>query len=677
MTPSKQRNRREVAVYSYQHPDGKEAFQVVRFEPKDFRVRHRAANRHMVWQAPDCNYPYHLPELLAAQDAPYVFVVEGEKDVETLRALGYVATCNRGGCGNTKSWAKWGPHFKGLTVVVIPDNDDKGREHAAAVAEYLDGHAAQVVLLELPGLDDKGDVTDWLKLDGNTADKLNVFVAAKLEQDDRLTEVQRRWDAEGLAPGASVNGHGDSIAEEDELAEGFEPLPLDTLPPIIARFVEAGSLALPCDPVLLALPALVSCAGAIGNTRLCQIKDSWLEPSILWAIPIAQPSSRKSAAYRLAKAPLEAIDLAMAADAAAELKTYEEELSRWEGRQRRGRAADPEEAADPRPRKPDGRKLLIGDITVETAVRDLRRNPRGLTLLRDEIAGWLGSFGRYSATGSGAAEVACWTECYEGGAYRYDRSTGDGVSLVVPRCSVSVYGTIQPEVMQKCFPRPFFDSGFAYRFILAAPPRRRSRWTDDVIPRDVAGDFAALVAALAALDRHGVLLPTWKPHAVIFDPDAYRRFVKYHDEVEERIDRSQGDRERLLAKGKALCARFALVLHACDQVVDERCPGTISGDQVDRAARLALWCVTETERVYSLIHAEPEQLARERLLEWLRGQAGPVTARELCLSNKSAFKTVRAARLALDTLVSQNVGSWKDRPTTAKGGRPTVEFSLS
>ena len=48
--------------------------------------------------------PYRLPDLLAAAEAE-VWVVEGEKDVETLRAAGETATCNPGGAG------KWLPAF--------------------------------------------------------------------------------------------------------------------------------------------------------------------------------------------------------------------------------------------------------------------------------------------------------------------------------------------------------------------------------------------------------------------------------------------------------------------------------------------------------------------------------------------------------------------------------------
>ena len=99
---------------------------------------------------------YHLREVLAA---PIVFVVEGEKDVETLRSQGFVATTHAGGAE-----APWLPEFTealaGREVILIPDNDRPGRERAARIARTLLGRATRLVILELKGAK---DVTEWFE----------------------------------------------------------------------------------------------------------------------------------------------------------------------------------------------------------------------------------------------------------------------------------------------------------------------------------------------------------------------------------------------------------------------------------------------------------------------------------------------------------------------------------
>jgi putative DNA primase/helicase len=75
--------------------------------------------------------------------------------------LGFVASTNAMGAGNWRD--EYSPWFAGKRVVVVPDNDDLGREHARKVARSLFGIAEWVKILELPGLPHKGDISDWLK----------------------------------------------------------------------------------------------------------------------------------------------------------------------------------------------------------------------------------------------------------------------------------------------------------------------------------------------------------------------------------------------------------------------------------------------------------------------------------------------------------------------------------
>jgi RecA-family ATPase len=163
---------RIVATYDYTDAAGRLVFQVVRFHPKDFRQRQPGAkNGGWIWNLDGVRrVPYRLPQLLAAIAADRtipVFITEGEKDADRLAALGLTATCNPGGASKSgKAKGKWRdeltPYFLGADVVILPDNDDAGRAHARLVATKLHNVAASIRILELPGLPEKGDVSDWL-----------------------------------------------------------------------------------------------------------------------------------------------------------------------------------------------------------------------------------------------------------------------------------------------------------------------------------------------------------------------------------------------------------------------------------------------------------------------------------------------------------------------------------
>jgi hypothetical protein len=112
---------------------------------------------------------YRLPELLAADPADLVFFVEGEKDAITLASLGAVATTSAMGAG--KAHLSDLSPLKGRHVVILPDHDRPGFDHAEQVARLaLEAGAASVRIVRLPGYPVGADlpeahgrdVTDWL-----------------------------------------------------------------------------------------------------------------------------------------------------------------------------------------------------------------------------------------------------------------------------------------------------------------------------------------------------------------------------------------------------------------------------------------------------------------------------------------------------------------------------------
>lgn len=178
--------RQIVATYDYQDESGRLMFQVERRNPKDFRQRRPDGRGGWLWNMQGIDpLPYRLPELLTALAAgKTVFVAEGEKDVDNLAKIGLVATCNHGGAG------KWreahSKHFPaGAQVVILPDNDGPGRDHAEKVRAQLTARGCGVKILNLPGLPPKGDVSDWIAA-GGTKEQLIELV---LQPDDSPEQV--------------------------------------------------------------------------------------------------------------------------------------------------------------------------------------------------------------------------------------------------------------------------------------------------------------------------------------------------------------------------------------------------------------------------------------------------------------------------------------------------------
>ena len=109
----------------------------MRLAPKDFRrLRHekRAGRSGTGKELPP---PYRLPELVnAISERETVFFVEGEKDVESLMKIGITASTLAGGIGGWDSY-DLKDYFNSADLVLIPDNDDAGREGMAKFGEGL------------------------------------------------------------------------------------------------------------------------------------------------------------------------------------------------------------------------------------------------------------------------------------------------------------------------------------------------------------------------------------------------------------------------------------------------------------------------------------------------------------------------------------------------------------
>lgn len=176
--PKDREGRRIVAEYPYTDEAGVELFQAVRFEPKDFRQRHRGRGCAWTWSLNGARRVlYRLPELQAGVKAgTTVYVVEGEKDVEAIRSLGLVATCNPMGAGKWRG--EYAEVLRGAHVVVIADKDEPGRKHAATVEASLRDKASSVHVVEVA---EGKDAAAWIAL-GASREDFERLAEATVEQ---------------------------------------------------------------------------------------------------------------------------------------------------------------------------------------------------------------------------------------------------------------------------------------------------------------------------------------------------------------------------------------------------------------------------------------------------------------------------------------------------------------
>ena len=167
-----------VASYPYTSLDGAVSYIVDRHEPgedgrtKDFLVR-RPDGQYGLGGLPPLLY--HLPQL---KDKTVICTPEGERKVEALEALGFVATTNHGGASSWFEEHTEQLRHAGCTEqLIFPDNDDSGAKRTEKLATLAHTHGIKVKVVTLPGLPPKGDIVDWVEA-GGTREQLEEIIEA-------------------------------------------------------------------------------------------------------------------------------------------------------------------------------------------------------------------------------------------------------------------------------------------------------------------------------------------------------------------------------------------------------------------------------------------------------------------------------------------------------------------
>jgi hypothetical protein len=442
--------------------------------------------------------------------------------------------------------------------------------------------------------------------------------------------------------------------------------PTRLLPTCLRQWVEtqAENMGVPAD--LLAVPGIVTIAGCIGRRATLRAKRhdwSWVERPCLWAAIIAPKGSLKSPALALATAPLRAAE-------ARHRKRWQADLEAWEARQERSRNGQIKvKQDDPKPLEP---KLVMTNATIE-AMADAMVESRGLTMVRDELSGWVNNMSRYSK----GDDRQFYLECHSGGAYAVDRIVRG--RQIVPDIYLNVVGGIQPKVARKAFQisEDGADDGFFERFGLICYPDL-SDWQG---VRDVPleRDYKDLVmqACIRLADKDWPMILGDRP--MIFEGNAQDGFLDWYDRhmagrVATKVARDRAD-HGFMSKGPGLVLRLAIVIHLFRWTCGEF-DGPCVVDLVSLKAAIGIfetYCVPMYGRVCHAFAQVRAQSGAERIAAMIlekkmdRVRFGDVTKRKWPgLREREDVLQALAVLEDIDWLAHPGMGR-----SGPKGGRPT------
>lgn len=415
--------------------------------------------------------------------------------------------------------------------------------------------------------------------------------------------------------------------------------PMDALPPALAAFAGARAAAIGCDPAAVAMAALSALSAALDGRSRLRLKrhDKWSVPPALWVALVGASSAKKSPAIRAAWQPLEALQ-------AVKLREYALRMAAWD--------AQPKDQKGDKPPPPT--RFVTHDATVEAVQGILANQSRGLGVLRDELAGFIGQMDKYSGGKGGAADRAFFLQSFEGGAYVADR-VGRG-TVPVENLLLAICGGIQPDRLTSL--GDLTEDGLWQRFlpVIMAPPTMGR----DVPSGEAEGAYEAIVDHVLRLPT---LAATLTHEARIEREAAERRLFEL-----EQADALGGAFTSYLGKLSGVWGRLALVIHAADQ---QAIPGEVTGTHARAASRLVFdYLIPSGARVYVAMGAPGVGTAQP-----MRDAAGYILSKRLDrVLSSDLTRNVRSCRKLgvgdVQRVVSPLVaGGWltpeRDTPTNS------------
>ena len=676
----RQRDKRILHTYDYRGQDGQLLFQVVRFEPKAFRQRQPDGAAGWTWNLDGVQRVlYRLPELLAAKKGQPVFICEGEKDVETLRDLGLLATCNPGGAG------KWRPeyadYFRDRHAVLVPDHDDAGLGHMVQVARSLITTAPGVKIVTLPGLKDKGDASDWVEL-GHTKEELVDLTASSptltIDSLDSWEQEHRKGSEFSTPPTRS-----DEWSSPKPLSRSLptvEPFDPELLPVMLRRFAGdvADRLQVPLD--FPAATIVVALAGAIGQRAIIRPKvhQEWEVTPNLWGGIVARPGLMKSPCIRAVLKPLQTMQDEAMQEYKGTSEAHEGAIQRFEigktawktkATQAAKGGSDFNDFDQQPPAGPALTRYIVNDATLEKLHAILEENPQGVLYMRDELVGWLASLDRQGRE----SERPFFLEAWNGdGSYTIDR-IGRG-TLHVPHLCISVFGGIQPAKLERYLSDAIVggpkDDGLAQRLQILVWPDHPTTWQNIDRPPD-------LMRELEVVDlfrRIGGMSPE-KPQTYRFNSEAQQLFDHWQQELELRLRQESMPAvfESHLAKFRSLMPSLAVIFHICEQPTEPK----VSLIQAQRAADFCIYLESHARRVYSCV-VSPTGRASVLGKKLKAGILGvEFTVRDVYLKGWTGLKTPDDVRVVLGGLEDARWIRPIEPDSAARSGRPSARYEVN
>lgn len=370
--------------------------------------------------------------------------------------------------------------------------------------------------------------------------------------------------------------------------------PLEALPEKLQEVIIATNKCLLFPKDFTGTAMLCAAATAIGNSYTVTVKDGWQEGAVIYAALVAPPGANKSHPLTFAYAPLAKHDDETYYRYAQERKSYD--LVNPKSKKQKNSSPPGEELPEP-----VLQKILMSDFTIEALTKAHHNNPRGVSVIADELAGFYKNFNRYN-TGS---EEQFWLSAWSAKTVSVDRASQ--LPIRINRPFIPVIGTIQNKVLLELAAKGKSDNGFLDRFIFAMPKGiKKERWSEDSLHKSHMEQWTLQLSNLLELklemDEWGVP----KPRELRFSSNAWEKlktWQAHNTDLCNGVD-SEG-LKGVYTKLETYAIRFSLILQLMAWACSEAEKTAVEEKAVDGAILLVEYFRKTAKEVQRIVNKSP------------------------------------------------------------------------
>jgi hypothetical protein len=473
------------------------------------------------------------------------------------------------------------------------------------------------------------------------------------------------------------------------------PFPLASLPGPLADFVDCVSAALACPADFVAVPLLAIAGGAVGASRALELHPGWTERPSVYAAIIGRPGSAKSPALKAVASPVYSRQNRLKADYDAATEQYEQDLAAYTAEMKRrggavtrgGRAIrvhDPENDSpleDPpeKPKKPSLQRVYASDTTVEALAPALLANPRGLTIIRDELTAWVAAMNQYK--GGRGSDRQFYLAAWAGEPVCVDRKGQAGVPIIVAHPFLCIVGCLPPDTVGSLREHQYVADGFLDRILFAYPDALPvAGYSDACVTEEQSAVWLETLDYLTGLNM-AAHEGGCRPYFVRLTHDGreeWRDFVNAHA-AEMNAEGFPDALAGPWSKMKGYCARLSLIVQLLWAAQRDGTEENVDAQSVRGAVRLVNYFKAHAAKVYRELDVSHQVRDAGKVLRWLRRERlATFSKRDAHNALQGTFKTVDDLEPVLGLLTRHHYIRPAPQPEReGSGRRPSPVYEVN